>query len=88
MYNSLAFALAKDALTNGGPGQLSRIDTAATCALDVAPGLDTSDVLTTETSLLIAGVSVLTFPQRAQKEPAIMSYAATGGTGGTFESPF
>ena len=80
LYNPLAFELAKDALTNGGPAQLSRIDEAQVCAMPVAEGLNVDHVLTTETTLIIAGVSILTFPQRAVKEPAIMSYAAAGGS--------
>lgn len=48
LYNPLSFALAVDALTNPGPGSLSRIDLASVCLQAVAPGLDAQDVVVTE----------------------------------------
>lgn len=53
LYHSLTFELAKDALVNGGPGLLARIDMAKTCALPVAEGLDVEDVLDTDTAIII-----------------------------------
>jgi hypothetical protein len=48
LYNPLAFALAVDALTHPGPGDLSRIDLATVCAQIVPPGLGVADVISTE----------------------------------------
>jgi hypothetical protein len=48
MSNALAFALAVDALTNPGPGQLSRINLPVVCADYLAPGLTLNDFLLTE----------------------------------------
>jgi hypothetical protein len=48
LYNSLAYALAVDALKNPGPGSLSRIDTVAACSQIIAPGLDLNDYFLTE----------------------------------------
>jgi hypothetical protein len=48
LYNPLSFALAVDALTNPGPGSLSRIDLASVCSQPVAPGLTAQDVVLTE----------------------------------------
>jgi hypothetical protein len=48
LYNSLAYALAVDALKNPGPGSLSRINVTAACSQIIAPGLDLADFLLTE----------------------------------------
>lgn len=48
LYHPLAYALAVDALTNGGPGQLSRINVPGVCANVASPGLSLADVLATE----------------------------------------
>lgn len=76
MYKPLAFALTKDALTNGGPGQVNRLDLSAVCNEAVALELDLADVLTTEEGIVIAGVSVVAYPDKVTEEPLIMSYAA------------
>lgn len=81
LYNPLAGALAVDALMNGGPGQVSRINVQKTCAQLTTPGLGLSDVLLTESTIVIAAVNILTFPQKVNTEPPIMSYAAQGGSG-------
>ncbi|KAF2674346.1 alpha/beta-hydrolase [Microthyrium microscopicum] len=77
LYNPLAFALAKDALTNGGPGRTSRLSSLNTvCDEVVAPGLNLANVLTTEEAISTAGISVLIYPFKVFVEPPIMSYAA------------
>lgn len=75
LYNPLAGALAVDALANGGPGQVSRINVQETCAQLTTPGLGLSDVLQTESTIVIAAVNILTYPQKVNEEPPIMSYA-------------
>jgi hypothetical protein len=75
MYSSLAYALAKDALINGGPGQISRLDLATVCASYLAPGLSLEDVITTEESIVNAAVAILVYPGKVTSEPPIMSYA-------------
>ncbi|KAF2087370.1 alpha/beta-hydrolase [Saccharata proteae CBS 121410] len=76
LYNPLAFALAKDALINGGPGQLSRVDTASECQKIVADGLDFDDLLLTEASIPIAAFGLLAYQPKVLTEPAIKPYAA------------
>jgi hypothetical protein len=48
LYNPIAYALAVDALTNPGPGQVSRLDLASICPNYVSPGLNVTDVVVTE----------------------------------------
>jgi hypothetical protein len=45
LFNALAYALAVDALTNDGPGELSRINTATVCSEVVTPGLEVDDII-------------------------------------------
>jgi hypothetical protein len=47
LTNALAFALAVDALTHEGPGDLSRINLTDVCAKVIADGLQLSDFLST-----------------------------------------
>ncbi len=46
LYNSLAHALAVDALTHPGPGSILRINPLVTCAETTAPGLSKADITT------------------------------------------
>ncbi len=48
LYNPLSFALAVDALTHPGPGELSRIDLTTVCAEIAAPGLNANDLVLTQ----------------------------------------
>lgn len=47
LTSSLTFALAKDALTHDGTGQVSRLDLDEVCSSLVAPGLELGDFLLT-----------------------------------------
>ncbi|QDS74110.1 hypothetical protein FKW77_009769 [Venturia effusa] len=78
LYNPLGYALTIDALTNGGPGQTSRIDLTTVCAQIISPGLDLIDVLTTEETVVIALLSIALYPAKQINEPAIMAYALDG----------
>lgn len=75
LYNPIAFALAKDALTHEGPGLLSRIELGKECLKFVPDGLGVDDVLGTEAALVVAGVGLLTYPVRTFVEPPIRGYA-------------
>ena len=61
LYNSLAWALAKDAIINGGPGQLSRIDMDTVAMQPFAPGLDLNDVNMTLGLIPVCGVNIVKF---------------------------
>lgn len=76
LYNPVAVALAIDALTHDGPGELSRLDLASLCPLFVAEGLDLSDLLLTEEALVIAGANLVFYGQKQFLEPPLRSYAA------------
>lgn len=72
LYNPLAFALAEDALTHAGPGEVSRISTSTLCPEYITSGLNLADLLITENSIVIAGVAILVYPSKTTVEPAIM----------------
>lgn len=76
MYNPLAWALAKDAIVNGGPGRLDRIDLGAVSMHRRAPGLSILD--STMTASLNAGclAAILAFSKKTWSEPALPFYAA------------
>jgi hypothetical protein len=78
LANPLSFALAVDALQNPGPGSLSRINVAQVCSQPLAPGLGLTDLITTEASIVIAALSLITYVPKALVEPPIMSYALAG----------
>jgi hypothetical protein len=72
LYNPLAFALLKDALSHDGPGVVSRIpDLAHVCTNYLAPGLELADFLETENAIVIAAIAILTYPQKGTVEPVI-----------------
>ncbi|KAF5608528.1 lipase B [Fusarium pseudoanthophilum] len=75
LINPLSFALAKDALTHDGPGEISRLDLGTVCALSLAPGLGLEDLLITENAIVIAGISLVTYLPKVKEEPAIKEYA-------------
>ncbi|WPH03142.1 Hypothetical protein R9X50_00601700 [Acrodontium crateriforme] len=75
LYNNLGYALAVDALQHDGPGQVARLDLPSVCSYPITEGLNLADVLETENTLLIAGLSILLYPSPSSTEPAIKSYA-------------
>ena len=80
LYNPIAYGLAMDALKNPGPGQLSRVDTATLCGMYAAPGLTLEDILVTENSILVAGITLLTYLPKMVQEPVISAYATASST--------
>jgi hypothetical protein len=74
-YNPLAFALAKDALTHDGPGDLSSIDVVSECQKIVADGLGLPDLLATEGAIVIAALEIAAaYVNGSYTEPPIMGY--------------
>jgi hypothetical protein len=76
MYNPLGFALLKDALAHDGTGQPSRLNLQSVCNDFLTPELDLADFLLTENAILVAGLAILTYPDKVYEEPPIMAYAA------------
>ncbi|KAI5362765.1 putative alpha/Beta hydrolase [Septoria linicola] len=75
LYNSLAYALAKDAILNNGPGQLSRVNTTLACSQFAAPGLTLADIFATEALIPIAAAAIIAYPEKVATEPPIKAYA-------------
>ncbi|KAJ4363982.1 hypothetical protein N0V83_009436 [Neocucurbitaria cava] len=75
LFNPLAYALIVDALTNDGPSNLSRVDVSSICNAYAAPGLDLDDVIATSGLIPVAGLLLLTYPQKMLTEPPLRSYA-------------
>ncbi|KAF4341978.1 lipase B [Fusarium beomiforme] len=75
LVNPLSFALAKDALTHDGPGDISRLNLGTVCGSSLAPGLGLEDLLITENSIVIAGIALVTYLPKVKEEPAIKGYA-------------
>lgn len=71
LYNPIGYALLVDALSHNGPGQVSRIDLSSICGEYLTPGLDLSDLLLTENTILVAVVAILLYPNSITQEPAI-----------------
>ncbi|KAK3701819.1 hypothetical protein LTR37_015241 [Vermiconidia calcicola] len=71
LYNPLGFTLAIDALSHAGPGRPNRLDLDAVCAPFLTPGLDVTDFLLTENLILIAALTILTYPDPVLNEPPI-----------------
>jgi hypothetical protein len=80
LYNGLTVALAVDALRNGGPAQISRLNKATVCANAVYPGLDLVDVIETESLIPLAAVNILEYIERLMgvyTEPKVKAYATS-----------
>lgn len=75
LFNPLTYALIVDALTHDGPGLVSRINVNIVCNSYAATGLDLDDVIATSGLIPIAGVLLLTFPQKMATEPPLRAYA-------------
>lgn len=71
LYNPLGFALAVDALSHAGPGRPERLNLEKVCEPFLTPGLDLADFLLTENAILIAGVTIVTYPDKVVDEPPI-----------------
>ena len=79
LYNPVAFALAMDAMSNDGPGQLSRLDMAAVCGASISPGLDAADKKATDGLIAAAAGNVISYLLTGKSivgEPGIKPYAA------------
>lgn len=75
LYNPVSWALAVDALTHDGPGNVSRIDLDAACQRFLAPQLELDDLLGTEGLLLVSTVELLVYQPKMVHEPEIAGYA-------------
>lgn len=75
LYNSLAWALAIDAITHEGPADLSRLDLAQVCQQELPPALDLEDLLGTEGLMLVAVAELLAYQPQATSEPLTKAYA-------------
>jgi hypothetical protein len=75
LFHPLTYALIVDALTHDGPGSLIRIDVKSVCSNYAAPGLGLDDVIATSGLIPIAGVLLLSFPQKMLTEPPLLGYA-------------
>lgn len=80
LYNPIAYGLAMDALKNGGPGQLSRVDTASLCQMYASPGLTLEDILVTENAILVAGIALVAGTPKLSVEPTVSPYATASST--------
>lgn len=74
LINALGYALAVDAIKNGGPGQLSRVDSSKLCNQFAADGLSLPDIFATYGVVPLAAVAVLESP-KTMTEPPIKAYA-------------
>ncbi|KXT12077.1 hypothetical protein AC579_1858 [Pseudocercospora musae] len=75
LYNALAYALAKDAIVNGGPGQLSRVNASAECQKFAADGLSLADIFATEAIIPEAAFAIIAYEPKTATEPPIKAYA-------------
>ncbi|KAE9369697.1 alpha/beta-hydrolase [Stipitochalara longipes BDJ] len=75
LINPLAWALAEDAIRNGGPGRLDRIDMRC-CMHTKAHGLNMFDAMRTEASKLKCGREILGFSPKPKREPELPRYYA------------
>jgi hypothetical protein len=75
LAHPLTYALIVDALVNEGPGSVNRIDVGRVCDRIEAEGLDLDDFLATGGLIPVAGVLLLTYPDRRLTEPELREYA-------------
>ncbi|EXJ75297.1 uncharacterized protein A1O5_01993 [Cladophialophora psammophila CBS 110553] len=77
MYSSLAWALAEDAIKNGGPGSYERINMASVCMHRKAPGLSLLDATQTQALSGWCLKSILLFTPKPWRELALPLYVAS-----------
>ncbi|KAF2166108.1 hypothetical protein M409DRAFT_55451 [Zasmidium cellare ATCC 36951] len=75
IYNALGYALVIDALTNGGPGRVSRVNATFQCSQFATPGLSLADIFATEALIPIAAFQIIAFLPKSATEPPIKGYA-------------
>lgn len=75
IYNPVAWALTKDAIVNGGPAQLERIDLRTTSMAFLAPGLTIVDIELTLAQAVPVFTSMLRFLPKHFHEPPLPAYA-------------
>ncbi|KAJ0414025.1 hypothetical protein BJY00DRAFT_46244 [Aspergillus carlsbadensis] len=74
LFNALAWGLIQDALTHDGPGRPDRLDTAALCDEDAAPGMDP---LAVGAAILASAVgNIVASPATTLREAPIAAYAS------------
>lgn len=73
LYNAVAWALAKDAILNGGP---ARIDLPTVSMQPMAPSLTLVDVDMTLGLIPVAAANIIKFLPKRFVEPALPAYAA------------
>ncbi|RMZ83234.1 hypothetical protein DV738_g1239, partial [Chaetothyriales sp. CBS 135597] len=74
LLSPVAWALTEDAIKNGGPGRLDRIDMATVSWRQNAPGLSLLDVSRTRTVSVSCLKNILTYTPKAPAEPALPQY--------------
>ncbi|SMR61786.1 unnamed protein product [Zymoseptoria tritici ST99CH_3D1] len=75
LFNSLAYSLAMDALTNPGSASLARVNAEQACAQFAAPGITLPDIFNTYAQLPIAALAIIAYQPKVADEPPIMPYA-------------
>ncbi|KAF6832726.1 lipase b precursor [Colletotrichum plurivorum] len=75
LFNPLTAALIEDALLNGGPARVSRINLDEVCKDFIAPGLSLEDGIATAGSIVAAGIRLLAYLPKLIAEPALKAYA-------------
>jgi hypothetical protein len=75
MSNLLAWALAEDAIRNGGPGRYDRIDMNRVCMHTKAPGLSVLDAAGTQALTATALKHILLYMPKPWREPELPLYA-------------
>lgn len=80
LASSLAFALAKDALTNDGPGEVKRLNLNQVCGSYLAPGLGLQDFLATANAAVTGILAVILHLPKVVAEPPIREYAKSLST--------
>jgi hypothetical protein len=76
LYNGVAWALTKDAILNGGPARIDRIDLRSVSMQFMAPGLTLHDVNMTLALIPVAGANILKFFPKHFAETPLPAYVA------------